>query len=269
MKSERTIRRAAIDMREIEHVRTSGVDVCCFTTRDPGKPTSNEDSLAVVACDDSNAALLVADGLGGLRAGDEASSMLVDTVIQAVESRRGSCEQLRDAILDGLEGAHTTIMSELNGAATTVALVQLSGNEFRPYHAGDTAVLVTGQRGRIKYQTVPHSPVGYAVESGILDEQEAIHHEHRHLISNAIGSEPMHIEVGPVIRLARYDTVLIASDGVYDNLHVEEIVGVIRKGSLRQAAESIRALCAERMAEPAGDRPHKPDDMSFILFRLC
>ena len=42
-------------------------------------------------------------------------------------------------------------------------------------------ILTTGQRGRLRMQTVSHSPVGFAIEYGLLDESEAMHHEERHL----------------------------------------------------------------------------------------
>ena len=79
-------------------------------------------------------------------------------------------------------------------------------------------------RGRVKLQTISHSPVGYAVESGMLDDQEAMHHEERHVVSNIIGTPEMRIEIGPPIDLATYDTLLVATDGLADNLHIEEII---------------------------------------------
>ena len=63
-----------------------------------------------------------------------------------------------------------------------------------------------------------------AVESGMLDEDEAVHHEERHLISNVVGADDMRIEIGLSINMAAKDTLLLASDGLFDNLYLNEII---------------------------------------------
>ena len=92
------------------------------------------------------------------------------------------------------------------GAATTLTVVEIEGESVRPFHVGDSFMLITGQRGKVKSRTIPHSPTGYAVASGLLDEKEALHHDERHVISNVIGSAEMRIDVGSPIELAPKDT---------------------------------------------------------------
>ena len=122
--------------------------------------------------------------------------------------------------------------------------------------------------GVFKLQTTSHSPVGYAVQAGVLDEREAIHHEDRHLVSNVIGSPDAHIEVGARRRMNSRDTVIIGSDGLFDNLHVDEIIEVSRKGPLLHCAEQLATLATQRMANIDSGSPSKPDDLTFILFRF-
>jgi len=117
-------------------------------------------------------------------------------------------------------------------------------------------------------QSIPHSPVGYAVEAGLLDETDAMHHEERHVISNVIGSADMRIEVGSAVALASHDTLLLASDGLSDNLHMPEIVECIRKGSLSTIAENLAMRARERMRGGEDGQPSKPDDLTFAVFRL-
>src|SRR5690606_2144872 len=109
---------------------------------------------------------------------------------------------------------------------------EIQNGVIRPYHVGDSAILLTGQRGKLKMQTIAHSPIGYAVEAGLMREEEAIHHEERHVISNVIGSDQMRIEIGPPVEMARRDTLVLASDGLLDNLLPSEIVGYVRSGPL-------------------------------------
>ena len=149
----------------------------------------------------------------------------------------------------------------------TLAVVEIQGRTVRPYHVGDSMILTSGQRGKIKLQTIAHSPVGYAVEAGFLDRDEAMHHEERHLISNMIGSEAMHITIGAPVKLADRDTLLVASDGLGDNLHLDEIVERIRRGPLAKVAERLRVDSITRMNSPPKGQPSKPDDMTFIVYR--
>jgi serine/threonine protein phosphatase PrpC len=101
----------------------------------------------------------------------------------------------------------------------------------------------------------------------MISEEEAIHHKDRHIVSNVVGTQDTHIEIGPRRQLAPRDTLLIASDGLFDNLHVEEIVEIIRKGPLAVAARSLVASVTRRMVDSNGENPSKPDDLTFVLFR--
>ncbi|MGD8408510.1 MAG: protein phosphatase 2C domain-containing protein, partial [Thiohalophilus sp.] len=159
------------------------------------------------------------------------------------------------------------ILDTGTGAATTLAVVEIQNNKLRPYHVGDSMIVVTGQRGRQKLFTVSHSPVGYAVEAGLLNEEEAISHEERHLVLNVVGAEDMNISLGSLVTLAPRDTVLLASDGLFDNLYSEEIIGLIRKGPLLDAAQGLIDIARQRMAGVDDQQPCHPDDLSFILYR--
>jgi serine/threonine protein phosphatase PrpC len=154
-----------------------------------------------------------------------------------------------------------------SGAATTLAVVEVQGPTVRPYHVGDSEILITGQRGRVKLQTISHSPIGYAVEAGLIAADDAIHHEERHVISNVIGSASMRIELGPAVTLAARDTVLLASDGLFDNLLQQEIVAGIRSGPLREALGGIVSEARRRMTEPQEGLPSKPDDLTVVAYR--
>jgi serine/threonine protein phosphatase PrpC len=211
--------------------------------------------------------LIVADGLGGLRGGHQASNLAVRLVADSIFASRDARLPLRALILDGLERANQAIKDLGIGAATTIAAVEWRNGEIRPYHVGDSMILATGQRGRLRMQTVSHSPVGFAVEYGLLDESEAMHHEERHLVSNVVGTDDMRIELGPPLRLARYDTVLLASDGLFDNLYTDEIVELIRKGPLARSLSSLVRIAQERMTYPVEGVPCKPDDMTVIALR--
>ena len=243
--------------------------VAVFSARYPGKTTKNEDSAAVVPLGDEAAVLIVADGMGGGAAGQVASAIAVNNLVSSLSDLvLGDPQQRRFAILNGFEIANRAVMDLGVGAATTLAVVEIQGDTMRPYHVGDSLILVTGNRGRVKLQSVPHSPVGYGVEAGLIDESEAMHHEDRHIVSNMVGTVDMRIEVGAPLTLARLDTVIVASDGLSDNLHLEEIVEAIRKGSLLASARKLADGGRSRMVDRKEGCPSKPDDMTLIAFRM-
>jgi serine/threonine protein phosphatase PrpC len=255
------------DLAEIETIQIAAGTACVYTHRAPGKNTDNEDAAGLIPCGENAGVILVADGLGGLPAGEHASGKVVSRLNEMVMNQCQVGISLREAILDGIEQANSELLDAGIGSAATIAVVEINGRDVRAYHAGDSMILITGQRGKIKYQSIPHSPVGYMVEAGLVPEDDAIYHEDRHLVSNAIGTAEMRVEIGPTLQLAKYDTLLVASDGLFDNLLVKEIVDIIRTGPLPAAAASLRTHCLDRMGPAIEERPHKPDDLGFILFR--
>jgi PPM family protein phosphatase len=239
-----------------------------YSKRSPAKETPNEDAIALIPTGVDSGVLAVADGLGGAPAGRQASALAIQCLARAVGEAAREQAVVRSGILNGFESANEEVLALSLGAATTLTVVEFDGRLARHYHVGDSFFLLTGQRGKIKMQSIPHSPVGYAVESGLLDETDAMHHEERHMISNVIGSVDMRIEVGTAVELARRDTLLVASDGLSDNLHMPEIVECIRSGPLDMVAQGLAARAQERMQGRDGAEPCKPDDLTFAVFRL-
>jgi serine/threonine protein phosphatase PrpC len=220
----------------------------------------------VIAIDDERGVLAVADGAGGHASGAIAARHALEAIDASIRGRAPE-DELRTSILNGFEMANETVRGLGVGAGTTLAVVEVQGAWIRTYHVGDTGIIVTGQRGRIKGRTLDHSPTGYAVESGLMNDREAIHHEERHLISNMIGSESMRIDMGPSIKLASRDTVLIATDGLFDNMHFDDIVERVRKGHVPHALGGMTRLCHRRMENEPETTPSKPDDLTILAFR--
>ena len=259
---------ATNSMERAECLNAGPGRVVYYTNASPDKNGVNEDRLGIFPVGSSSLVLVVADGVGGNVSGDSASTAAVNIIRNSIRKSASDGHELRELILSGFESANKNIMENLHGAATTVSLVEIQRNIIRTYHAGDTEILVTGLRGKLKYQTLIHSPVGYAVEAGLLDEGDAIKHEDRHIVSNVLGYSDMHLTVGSPIILDPYDTLLIATDGLFDNLQKLEIINLIRKGPLDRCADNLIEMVSKRMFETNTGNPSKFDDMSFILFRL-
>jgi len=244
-----------------------GGSIVAYTARSPDKETENEDTVAAIPYGYDAVVLAVADGVGGLPAGRRASQTAVTKLAATLRAALKESMLLRTAILDGIEAANLAVLDIGNGAATTMTVVTIEGLIARTYQVGDSEAVIVGQRGRIKSQTMVHSPTGFAVEAGFLGKREALHHEERHLVSNFIGTSDMRIDIGPAVKLRPRDTVLLASDGLTDNIHINEVINIMRKGPLDKAIESMTRLAHHRMTNESKSQPSKPDDLSVILFR--
>ncbi|MDH3612250.1 MAG: protein phosphatase 2C domain-containing protein [Gammaproteobacteria bacterium] len=244
-----------------------GGSVIAYTCRSPDKESENEDTVAIIPYGPQAAVLIVADGAGGLPAGKQASLTAVNSLIESMQAAMAETMLLRTAILNGIEAANLTVQNLGNGSATTMTVITIEGLTVRAYQIGDSEAMVVGQRGLIKLQTTAHSPTGFAVEAGFLDQREALHHAERHLVSNFMGTADMRIDIGAELKLKPRDTILLASDGLMDNVHVDEIIERIRKGPLDVAMQEAIRLAQRRMAGASAGQPSKPDDLSLILFR--
>ena len=242
-------------------------DVAVGVARGPDKASPCEDSAGLVPLASGGVVLMIADGVGGLPTGWKASGMTLERVQAELAGQDGEDAHMRTAILDGIESANSALRELGTGTSTTLVVAIVRDQQVRTFHIGDSAAWICGQRGVMKLQTTPHSPIGFAVEAGFVNEKEALHHEDLNLLSNVVGSSDMRIEIGSYQSLAARDTLLIASDGLFDNVLESEIVDIIRTGNVSESLLELWQATERRMAGKDRNKPSKPDDFSAILFR--
>jgi serine/threonine protein phosphatase PrpC len=258
-------------LEELEAERLAAIpggEVFAYSARCPGKTRTNEDGAAVLPCGDS-LLLVVADGLGGQPGADQASGIAIRALARGAQSVAAKGLAVHDTVLSSLEEANREIIALDVGAGTTIALAEVSAGVMRPYHVGDSSVMISSRTGDVRAITIPHSPIGYALAAGLLDEEEALHHPDRHIISNMVGSSEMRVEVGSPVTLEKGDTLLVASDGVTDNLRLAELVELLSGDTLGEVGPAVIGACRARMLhfDPSGDAPSKPDDLTCLLYR--
>ena len=237
-----------------------------FSERSPAKETPNEDAAGLFSSSDQSGILVVADGVGGASCGDRAAITTINKIELALKASPPE-NSVRSCIIDAIESANEEIISWGNGADATLAVVVYSNGLIRPIHIGDATVLLFSNRGRIKYSTVAHAPVAMAVELGVINEDEAIMHEDRNLITNCVGSREMRIELGPSVKMAARDTLVVASDGLFDNFTPDDVAQMLKGGKLPKCAEQIAKSTRLRMTGENESVPSKPDDLTFLCFR--
>lgn len=253
-------------MPEPAYTEQNGVAIAWLTRASPGEDRPNQDACMLRGVPSGGLILGVADGMGGGPAGDVAAAIALEELDLALDAE-DSAGDSRGAILRGLESANERVQAEAPGAGTTVVVAEVDGTTLRSCHIGDSGLLVVSQRGQIKYRTVAHSPVGYALEAGVLDEGDALRHDQLHEVSNALGFSGMRVEISATRELSPYDTVVLATDGILDNLTSEEVGRLVASGGLRAAACALAQACEARMAGSAPAGPSKPDDLTFVLYR--
>lgn len=250
-------------------VSMAGFEVAVASVRGPGKD-ENEDGALVVDLGEGGLALAVADGMGGMSHGALAAKLTLGALERALTGRAPGSSR-RAAIVEGIERAHADVLGKCNGGGATLVAAVLTGAEAQIVHSGDAEALVVGGGGKLRHRTVPHSPVGYAQAAGLLTEAEAMIHPERHVVSSGVGVEGIEIQVGPKVVTRVRDTVLLASDGLFDNVVEDELLEIAPRGRPEHAAERLIELARERMmasldsADPLG--LGKPDDLTLVIAR--
>jgi PPM family protein phosphatase len=207
----------------------------------------NEDAWATQAVP-SGDLFLVADGMGGHRSGEVASSMAVETLVQTMKDMQGIPPESLPRALQRSNLAvfqHASRSAESRGMGTTMTAVVIDGNAAIVGHVGDSrAYLVRG--GKIEQLTRDHSWVAERVRQGLLTEEEARDHKWRNVITNALGSRPqLRLDLFG-LDLRENDILLLCSDGLSNMVDDDTLLQVV----LEYAFDNAEAI-AHRLTDLA------------------
>ncbi len=194
----------------------------------------------------------VADGMGGHVGGEIAARTAIDT-LQAEFARKPSADGLAGAIHEANRAVwgrgHADV--DLRGMGTTLTAVALvatdEGDRLVLANVGDSrAYRLHG--GDLVQLTTDHSVAEELVARGDLSEEEAAVHPKRHILTRALGVQPeVAVDVWQIVP-EEGDRFLLCSDGVSNELPIDQITGVLSETrDPREAAERL-----VRMANQAG-----------------
>ena len=237
-----------------------------FSCASPAKHTGNEDCGAVYPGTNQDCLLVVADGIGGYANGAGASAHVTASLQKSIHTPVDIQDRL-EHIEQTLQRANQEIIRRRTGEGTTVAVVHLKDDQLHTCHAGDSDILLVSKTGELKYKTLAHSPVAEALEMGLISEQAAITHQGRNFISNYLGDPEMFLAISDSVTYEDADTLILASDGLFDNLYQDEILEIISQDSLETASTQLADIARERMKGEDPGLPSKPDDLTFIVYR--
>lgn len=182
----------------------------------------------------------VADGMGGHKGGEVASTSARDDLLRELEGKTPSVATLSGAI----EEVNRQIYHQqehddaLTGMGTTLSVLWMSDNFVYIGHVGDSRVYLL-RDGEFKQMTLDHSLVEQLVREGALTEEEAQNHPMRNIITRAIGTDES-VEVDVVVEERRKgDLWLACSDGLHGLVDDRQMRDALRQYAPEKAADVL------------------------------
>ena len=182
----------------------------------------------------------VADGMGGHKGGEVASTSARDDLLRELEGKTPSVATLSGAI----EEVNRQIYHQqehddaLTGMGTTLSVLWMSDNFVYIGHVGASRVSLL-RDGEFKQMTLDHSLVEQLVREGVLTEEEAQNHPMRNIITRAIGTDES-VEVDVVVEERRKgDLWLACSDGLHGLVDDRQMRDALRQYAPEKAADVL------------------------------
>ena len=209
---------------------------------------------------------VLADGIGGHRAGEVAAELAVNHIMQVVAKSDGRHirQTIEEAVIEASDAiaAHSASNENLKGMGATCAIAWIIGDKLYTAYVGDSRIYLM-RGGRIQQLTVDHTWVQEAIEKGILTPEMAREHPNVHVIRRYLGSpEPpdpdfrlkffdnegdRQAEENQGVQLLPDDVLLLCSDGLTDLVWNDEILETIRtRPSLKEASRALVDLANSR-----------------------
>lgn len=237
-----------------------------FSITDTGRVrTNNQDS---VFCEENAVGsfpnlFLVADGMGGHKAGDMASKLCIEQVVRQIQStdKKTPVGVFEEAVETAnrviYEQASTNL--DLSGMGTTLVAVTIDEGTAYIVNVGDSRLYLL--RNTLQQITVDHSLVEEMVQSGEIGKEEMRTHPNKNIITRALGTD---LDVQPdcfEIEVQQGDVLLLCSDGLSNMLEDERIEEIIlsHRDSMEEAGRSL-----VEQANEAGGK----DNITVVLIEL-
>lgn len=186
--------------------------------------------------------LIVADGMGGHKAGDFASKYTTESVVESLKQSTVSGPQAM--FEEAISKANTEIIElaacdvNLEGMGTTLVVATVIEHTLYFANVGDSRLYVIGDE--IKQLSKDHSLVEEMVRLGGINEDEAKHHPDKNIITRAIGAKN-DVEIDFFeYRIVEGDIILMCTDGLSNMVEDEDVFRIIR-GS-RDLPEAVQGL---------------------------
>lgn len=208
---------------------------------DIGRRNNNQDFFHVPAENEIQLAI-VADGMGGHRAGEVASRKAVEAMLEYSEGKQALSP--RELLEHAVSYANRSVFElaasdeEYAGMGTTIVAACFENESFTFANVGDSRLYhFSGER--LTQLSSDHSLVEELVQSGVITRRQAEVHPQRNILTRAVGcTHFVSADIGTV-RWKRGDIVMLCSDGLHGSVSEEEMERIIASN------ENLLASCDE------------------------
>lgn len=213
------------------------------------KRDNNQDSYTSFNINDVTC-LIIADGMGGHKAGSTASSSACSIVAENVK-RIAALEQICDEnageiLTSAISNANKTIYAKqlndesLKGMGTTVVAAIITKNKIHVCNVGDSRAYVVGDG--IKQITKDHSYVQDLIDNGVITKEEGNNHPNKNIITRAVGTEDTVQTDYFIIQRNDASKLIICTDGLTNMVSDSEILDILK---VNDAQNSLKLLIEE------------------------
>ena len=219
-----------------------GIRIRTSARTSTGQVRENNEDNVYLWSSENYALAVVADGMGGAAAGEEASRLAVEAIEDGLSPEQThqtlfadmTDELLANKIADVIRSGNLNIVRraasnpEFRGMGTTLTLAFVRGLHATVAHVGDSrAYMVDSRNRRIVQVTDDHSFVEALVAAGHLTQEQAEEHPMRNVLYRALGqAEDLDVDVYEV-RLQANDRLVLCSDGLTRHVKAHEISDIV------------------------------------------
>lgn len=205
---------------------------------------------------------IVADGMGGHKAGDFASKCCVESMVQTI--REDSLKSPVSILEHAIQNANDIVLEqslnniEYEGMGTTVVAATIVERVLHVGNIGDSRLYVV--RDKIEQITEDHSLVETMVRTGELMPEDAKFHPNKNIITRALGTNKDVKADFFEVNLEEEDTILLCSDGLSNMVDDKEIERVIK--------DSIDVETASEALVELANQNGGVDNIAIVMVRL-
>lgn len=205
----------------------------------------NQDRLLIRKFSNGSILLAVADGAGGEPAGEQASEIVKETLMQF----NPELEVVESHLVELMLAADRHIVAmvekeqDLRGMGSTMTAAFVRNGVLHWAHVGDSRLYLF-RGNELSQETEDDTMAGFLLSEGELTKEEARNHPGRNLLFECVGCGHFEVKTGE-FKVQQGDLVLLTTDGLHDKLPEDKIISILRaEGGLKEKLEELvsRAL---------------------------
>jgi serine/threonine protein phosphatase PrpC len=209
---------------------------------------TNEDYFAGERIKEDEYLFVVADGMGGHRAGDVASKLGTQHFVRYYKKLRKKKNSIMDSMSQALEKANNMILSKATsdprkrGMGTTFSAVVIAGMSAYIVHVGDSRIYLI-RDDEIQQLTTDHTFVGKMLEEGRITEDEARDHPQKNILYMSLGArKSFEPEIKKQLDIMESDIFMMCSDGLNNMVSDNTIKEYVLSYNTHDAVEELIKL---------------------------